>query len=205
MRNRMLITALAAAALGLLAGCGEAGPTGDSIAAHSHDSDPLLDANAAPEVRQKIAELRQWSARFHDVDEAIAAGYVNLGCIDETIAGVDPSVARGMGYHLIRGDLLGDDAADIDSPELLVYAPHARDAELPKAERLAKARFIGFEYFVPDPDRLLDAPEFFGEAFDYSETFSAWVRHIYLWGHNPEGMFENYNGAVRLCTELLSP
>jgi hypothetical protein len=186
--------------------CAGDGPTADSSAAmHSHD-DPLLAVTAPAEVRQKIAELRQWSAKFHDLDKAAAAGYsVNIGCIDETVAGVDPSVARGMGYHVTKPGLIEDGMVDIDHPELLVYAPHPRDASLPKAERLGKARLIGFDYYLPDPDRLLDPPEFFGEPFNYSEPFAGWVRHIYLWGHNPEGMFEDYNQAVPLCTELLSP
>ena len=201
---------IAVACAGLFIGvaCTETGdaPTaGSDAGTHAH-ADPLLEANASPEIRKKVAELRRWSAKFHDLDEAAEAGYsVNIGCIDERVAGVDASVARGMGYHVTKPGLIEDGVIDIDEPELLVYAPHERDAHLPKAERLGKARLIGFDYYLPDPDRVLDPPEFFGIPFSYSEPFAGWVRHIYLWGHNPEGMFENYNQAVPLCTEILAP
>jgi hypothetical protein len=165
--------------------------------------------NASPEVRRKIAELREWSASFHTLEGAAAAGYTqNIGCIDETLNGVDPSVARGMGYHLTRGDvdLIGDGVVDIDNPEFLVFAPHRLDDRLPKAERLGKARLVGFDYFVPASLwQQADPPEFFGVPFHWSEAFQGWMRHIYLWGNNPEGMFEDFNQATRLCTELLSP
>lgn len=205
MHARLLVLAIAAGTAGLLVSCGEGGPTSDSTASHmSHD--PLLDANASVEIRRKIAELRQWSAEFHDLTKAAEAGYTeNIGCIDETVAGVSPAAARGMGYHVTKPGLIEDGIIDIDAPELLVYAPHPRDASIPKSERLANARLIGFDYYLPDPDRVLEPPEFLGQQFTYSEPFAGWVRHIYLWGHNPEGMFENYNSAVPLCTELLNP
>lgn len=191
----------------LLACAGEPAPT--TADGHGrHGPDPLLAKGAAPEIQRTIAELRRWSASFHDLEAAGDAGYtVNLGCIDETLLGVPAATARGMGYHVTRGDvdLINDGVVDIRTPELLVYAPHVRDAEWPKAERLGKARLVGFDYYLPDPERVLQPPEFFGEPFNYSEAFQGWVRHIYLWGHNPEGMFEDYNAAVPLCTELLSP
>lgn len=179
------------------------------VAGRSAEADVPVSASTSPQVMQKIAELREWSAPFHDLEKAAEAGYtVNIGCIDETIGGVDPSVARGMGYHVTRGDmdLIGDGVVDIDQPEFLVYAPHERDTDLPKEERLAAARLVSFDYFVPgalwtDPN----PPEFFGDPFNWSEVFQGWMRHINLWGHNPEGMFEDFNADVRLCTELLSP
>ena len=198
----------AGACLALLLACAAEAPLPSTDGHTMHGQDPLLSAKAAPEIQRTIAELRRWSAPFHDLDAAAAAGYtVNLGCIDETLLGVPAATARGMGYHVTRGDidLIGDGVVDIRMPELLVYAPHARDAEYPKDERLGKARLVGFDYYLPDPDRVLTPPEFFGEPFNYSEAFQGWVRHIYLWGNNPEGMFEDYNSAVRLCTTLLDP
>ena len=196
------------AALILMAACGTE-PTPTATDSHFHAGpDPLLSAEAPPEVQRAIADLRRWSASFHELDGAAAAGYgVNIGCIDETIVGAPAASARGMGYHVTRGDidLIGDGQVDIGNPEFLVYAPHQRDASLPKAERLGKARLVGFDYYLPDPGKVLDPPEFFGEPFNYSPVFQGWVRHIYLWGHNPDGMFEDYNGAVALCTTLLDP
>lgn len=206
-RRSLAVLAGGAVVLLLAVGACADDPAGvDDVSVHA---DPLLSANASPLVKKKIAELRRWSARFHDVDKAAEAGYTaHIGCIDETIEGLDPSEARGMGYHVTRGDMdiVADGVIDIDQPEFLVYAPHRRDAELPREKRLGAARLVGFDYFVPgalwtDPD----PPEFFGEPFDWSDTFQGWVRHIYLWGHNSDGIFENYNPNVGLCTELLTP
>lgn len=203
-----LVLGASGACIALLLACAAEAPLPSADGHAAHGPDQLLAANAAPEIQRTIAELRRWSAPFHDLAAASKAGYnINVGCIDETLLGVPAATARGMGYHVTRGDmdLIGDGVVDIRSPEFLVYAPHERDAKLPKAERLGKARLVGFDYYLPDPNKALTPPEFFGEPFNYSEAFQGWVRHIYLWGHNPEGMFEDYNGAVRLCTELLSP
>lgn len=205
--GRWSLAILASAAVVLIAGACADDPAGVTEA--SVQGDPLLSANASPEVRQKIAQLRQWSAPFHDIDKAADANYTaNIGCIDETAVGVPAEEARGMGYHVTRGDMdiVGDGVIDIDQPEFLVYAPHRRDAELPRSERLGAARLVGFDYFVPgaawtDPD----PPEFFGEPFNWSDAFQGWMRHIYLWGHNSDGIFADFNPDVRLCTELLTP
>lgn len=200
---------LTVAGLALLAaGCGEV-PLDSGTADPHHHPDPLLAADAPPAVQKKIAELRRWSASFHTLEGAAAAGYTaNIGCIDETVNGVDPSVARGMGYHVTRGDkdVINDGVIDIDEPELLVFQPHPNDAKLPKEQRLAAARLIGFDYYIPG-DQWTDPepPQFFGEPFNWSNAFQGWIRHIYLWGHNPEGMFADFNAAVPLCTELLNP
>lgn len=208
-RRPPLVPGCGLALVVLVSGCaGDGQPAGPDASVHSHP-DPLLSLSASVDVKTKIAQLRAWSASFHNPAKAAEAGYaVNIGCIDERVAGVDASVARGMGYHVTRGDrdLVGDGTVDIDEPEFLVYAPHERDADLPKGERLAAARLVGFDYYVPgalwtEPD----PPEFFGVPFNWSPAFQGWVRHIYLWGNNPEGMFEDYNVQTRLCTEILNP
>jgi hypothetical protein len=210
MTPRLILAPSLCCALLLACGCGEppATPDGEGATAHAHAGAPL-DASLSTDVQKRVADLRRWTAPFHDLGKAADAGYTfNIGCIDETIDGVTPVDARGMGYHVTRGDkdIVGDGIVDIDEPEFLVYAPHPEDADLPKSDRLKRARLVALDYFVPgglwtDPQ----PPEFFGQPFHWSNTFQGWVRHIYLWGHNPDGMFSNYNPAVGLCTELLSP
>lgn len=201
---------LVAASLGLALGVGVAcdGPEPTEATAVDHE-DHFMAFPASPDVNRKIADLRRWSASFHTLEGAAAAGYtVNIGCIDETVNGVDPNLARGMGYHVTRGDvdLVNDGAVDIDTPEFLVFAPHPLDAQIPKEERLGRARLIGFDYYVPAVDwPHSDPPEFFGVPFNWSEAFQGWIRHIWLWGNNPQGMYEDFNQAVPLCRELLSP
>lgn len=208
-RNPLLLggaTLVLVAAVLVAGACADDMPTVTS--AGLHEMDPLLSADAPPEVQAKIAELRRWSAPFHTLEGAAAAGYTdNIGCIDETVNGLDPSVARGMGYHITRGDkdLVNDGVVDINEPEFLVYAPAENDADLPKADRLEAARLVAFDYVLPGAPTD-DPPEFFGEPFNWSPVFGVWMRHIYLWGNNPDGTFEDFSPAVRLCTPpLLDP
>lgn len=171
----------------------------------------MIQDESRPEVRAQLVELKKFTAAFHDIDHAVAEGYdLNIGCIDETLAGLDPSEARGMGYHVTKGsvDLVGDPAVNLLEPEFLVYAPSPRDASLPEGERVRAATLVGFDYFVPggplgenDPN----PPTLFGDPFNWSPTFQGWARHIYLWGGgNPDGLYADYNASVPLCTQLLA-
>ena len=218
MSRRPILGAVALVAAGFigLAACDGDMPTAVSSATgHDHDGtslDVMIRDESRPDVRAQLVELRKLSARFHNIDGAIAAGYdFNIGCIDETLAGLDPSEARGMGYHVTMGgtDLVGDPAVNLLQPEFLVYAPSNNDASLPPAERVRAAKLVGFDYFVPG-DPILgeddpNPPTLFGDALNWSPQFGGWMRHIYLWnGGNPDGLYEDCNPRVNLCTQLLA-
>lgn len=170
---------------------------------HEHASAKF---SPSPEFQKKMAELRRWSAEFHNIEKAMEAGYtVMVACVDERVNGVDASEARGMGYHVTRGDvdLIGDGVLDIDMPEFLVYAPHPNDADLPPEERLKAARLVAFDYYlqVPIGDDPGDPPVFLGEELHWSTAFNGWIRHYWIWGHNPDGITSDFNPDVPLCTD----
>lgn len=207
-----ILACIAGAAAGVAA-CGPDIPTDTADATHEHAApvlDVMISEESRPDVRRQLVELRRMTARFHNIDQAVRAGYdFNVGCIDETIAGLDPSEARGMGYHVTKSgtDLVGDPAVDLLEPEFLVYEPSRRDASLPEDQRLSNAKLIGVEYVVPG-DPVLgpndpNPPTLFGDPFDWSAPFQSWVRHIFIWDRNPDGLYANYNAAVPLCTQLL--
>ena len=152
------------------------------------------------EMNKLIAELRQFSATFHNVDKAKAAGYtVNIGCIDETIEGLSADDARGMGYHVTRGDvdIVGDGRVDAFEPEFLVYSKHPTSGKL---------QLAAFDYFVPGATwTASDPPEVLGMPLHWHDLFQGWVLHIWHWKDNPDGMFDNYNPRVPLCDALLVP
>lgn len=211
MSNRLVPAVIVTlGAVGFVA-CEGGVPTGGdtrSFGEHAHDG-PTLEAlyqnETRPEVRAQINELGRVTARYHNIKHAVADGYdANVGCIDETVTGLTPADARGMGYHVTKSAGIVDGTVNFLEPEFLVFAPHPRDADLPADQRVGKATLIGVEYFVPGLPDDPNPPELFGETFDYNYTFSAWVRHIYLWGNNPEGIYENYNEGVPLCTQLLA-
>src|SRR4029078_5301863 len=96
---------------------------------------------------QSLAALKQFTAKFHDVDVATGAGYGLLkappataqdGCISDPTAG-------GMGYHYTRGDNLADNTIDLLNPEFLVYAPKNG----PRQHSVAITRLGAVAYFLP--------------------------------------------------------
>lgn len=211
-RIRPAVSLVATALVGLAA-CEQdtSGLTG-----HDHDHlapslNMMIQNESRPEVRAQLVELKRFTAAFHNIDHALAEGYdFNIGCIDETLVGLDPSVARGMGYHVTKSgvDLVGDPAVNLLEPEFLVYAPSPQDASLPEGERVRAAKLVGFDYFVlggPLGENDPNPPTLFGDRFNWSPGFGGWMRHIYLWGGgNPDGLYEDFNPRVRLCTQLLA-
>jgi hypothetical protein len=162
---------------------------------------------------QTLDALTQLTAPFHDVGAAQAAGYALFaappltapdGCISSAGDG-------GMGYHYTRGNNLADDSVSLLDPEFLVYAPKNG----PRKDGEARTRLAAFDYFIPyspkwpgpsDPtfkraptlhdfSTMSDLPDI---AFARSR-FNGWMVHIWLWEHNPGGMFANWNTAVPLC------
>src|SRR5918999_4358531 len=76
-------------------------------------------------LQDELAQVRRATARFHRVEDAIAAGY-KLGWVNGSgvriIAGcVSHPTAGAMGYHYINAELMADLMADPLAPEALVY------------------------------------------------------------------------------------
>jgi hypothetical protein len=204
-----------------LAAAGCAGDAPLPTASHmSHDGGVMLSDLARAGNAQTLAALRQFTAQFHDLDAATAAGYGLLkappataqdGCISDANIG-------GMGYHYTRGNNLGDDAIDLLDPEFLVYAP----TDAPSQDGVARRRLAAVEYFIPFSDRwpapvnaadpratastkgpsLHDFPSTSSlpdVAFTPTARFGGWMLHIWRWEDNPAGMFVNFNQSVPLC------
>ena len=85
------------------------------------------DHSAHEEHQSELAEVRSVTARFHDLDTALEAGY-ELGWVNGSgtriITGcVAHPTAGAMGYHYFNEQLMDDLAVDLLQPEVLVYAP----------------------------------------------------------------------------------
>jgi hypothetical protein len=196
----------------VLAGCSADSPlqTDNHL---SHENGLMLSSLSQASTAQTLNALTELSAPFHDVDAAQAAGYglfkmspltADDGCISSAGEG-------GMGYHYTRGNNLGDDSVSLLDPEFLVYAP----TNAPRKDGEARTRLAAFDYFIPysakwpgpenpsfkraptlhDFSTMSDLPDI---KFAPSR-FGGWMFHIWLWEHNPSGMFANWNVAVPLC------
>ncbi|HJU88101.1 MAG TPA: hypothetical protein VJ672_01830 [Gemmatimonadaceae bacterium] len=134
-------------------------------------------------VKRDLARVRAATAAFKDITAARAAGYPTAvpQCIE------NPGVG-GMGHHYVKRDLL-DDKVDVERPEILIYAPPAD----------GKPKLIGVEYIIPYRvwDREREAPEIFGQKLKRSDELKIWYLHVWAWENNRNGLFADWNPAVR--------
>ena len=164
---------------------------------------------AGPGVLAELAQVRQATARFHNVDAAIAAGYTAWSPDPFAPSATCPSSAEGnMGYHLVNVGLRGGAAnpaagdAVIDQllPEMLLYEKRPD----------GKMHLVGVEYlvFTAAWERVHGAgaapPTVFDEPLPPSlHTFPGnpnpiphYELHVWIWSSNPLGIFYPWNPTV---------
>jgi hypothetical protein len=139
-------------------------------------------------LRPELQAVRSAVARFHSVDQALAAGYVPASPCEESAAGA-------MGFHWVNPALFGP-GLDPLNPEILLYIP-AEDGSL---------KLVGVEYFQADADQDLatdaDRPFLFGQGFDGPMPGHApgmpihYDLHAWVAEANPAGVFAQWNPAI---------
>lgn len=140
----------------------------------AHATPPDRSGPDTAELNRTIAQVRAITAKYHDVDVALADGYDMIS----------PCVPQ-MGYHYQKAVADGvDRELDPLDPEILVYAPHAN----------GELKLVAVEY------ASWPAAELFGEAFappaEAGEGPQFHTLHVWVWKHNPDGMFEAHNPKV---------
>jgi hypothetical protein len=159
------------------------------IPALAHD--PAEQADELPsETRALIAEVRGAVAPFRDLEAAEEAGYGKfLDCFQH-------GEELGMGQHYVNGELVGDDVLDPLQPEALVYEPREDGSQI----------LVAMEYLVfEDQWQESEPPTLFGQEFalktNIPDTPPVWALHIWLFTHNPDGLFADYNPVVFCPTD----
>jgi len=161
------------------------------------------------DVLAQLAQIRQLTATYHDLDAATAAGYTVWSPNPFAPNATCPSSAEGnMGYHLVNVPLrggaanpaAGDAVIDPLHPEMLLYEKRA-DGDM---------HLVGVEYIVFKAawDRVhgagAAAPTVFGQPLLYSNhTFPGnpdpiphYELHVWIFTSNPLGMFYPWNPTV---------
>jgi hypothetical protein len=211
---RHAIAAAATVALLAAAACAGDSPTQPDPAANAIDH--VAHAAAArgrgalgPAVLAELAQVRRVTARYHDIDKAIADGYTVWSPDPYAANATCPSSPEGsMGYHLVKVSLrggagnpaAGDAVIDPLQPEMLLYEKRAD----------GKPHLVGVEYivFTAAWERVhgagAAAPTVFGQPLlASSHTFPGnpnplphYELHVWLWSDNPLGMFYPWNPTV---------
>jgi len=132
------------------------------------------------------------TARFHDLDKAMDAGYTIRLADAAGIECIAHSSEGAMGVHMVNGGLL-DGTIDAMKPEALVYEPRA-DGTL---------KLVAVEYVVFEADwKGAGKPALFGREFDYSDATNRYglpafyALHAWIWKPNPSGLLYAWNPNV---------
>lgn len=134
---------------------------------------------------QELALARAATAKYHDVNQAEADGYV------QDVCHVD-------GCHWFNWDLY-DGTFDIEHPEALNYVP-TKDGGW---------RLVAVEYVVMGSDPPQPAPEGFtgdedapnGDEYGWrfgTEGYQDWELSVWIWFNNPNGMFAMENPRLEV-------
>lgn len=145
-----------------------------------HDGDGTRKAAHAAPPASAVLELeavRQATARYLDVDQAVADGYVDVGVF-----------FPNMGWHYLKGNLL-DASFDATAPEFLVYADDPCGG---------KRRLVAVEYAVPLALSKKAPAGFTGpaDAWSANTDFGLWTLHAWVFEYNPDGVFAGENPRV---------
>ena len=149
-------------------------------------------ANRGREMRSlqdaQLAAAKEATKGFLTPAGAMAAGYVPASpCVSSPFG--------GMGFHYDHPELLQRTVMDILRPAVLNYRPTAGGLVL-----------SSLEYYKVDADQNLatngDRPTLFGVPFDGPMPGHGppanpgpihYDLHVWLWFHNPSGMFSQWN------------
>lgn len=133
------------------------------------------------EMRRGLATFRQATARYHRVEAALEDGFVPLLECQENPAG-----AGALGIPFARLDRF-DAEIDLSEPEILFYEPQPN----------GRLRLVGGEPVVPiDLWTGSEPPSLFGREFHHNVEHGLFGLHMWIWRHNPDGVFAFWHPDV---------
>ncbi|MBN3583716.1 hypothetical protein JYB64_15050 [Algoriphagus aestuarii] len=139
-----------------------------------------------PGTLKMAADLRASTAKYHSIETAIEMGYVEGSeCVSSPLG--------GMGYHYILPPAI-DGNFDPTMPEALLY----------EMDKNGKMKLVGVEFVIVKDawDAENEMIPYFGmQEFDtaFAPTplpFDNYQLHVWIWKHNPKGMFTMFNPNV---------
>jgi hypothetical protein len=153
---------------------------------------PVLSAVGIAVAAGAFDGAKPATARFHDVDKAIEAGYT-IRLAD--LAGIECIAQSGhgaMGVHMVNGSLL-DGTIDATAPEALVYEPRNNGTL-----KLVALEYVIFQSAWTGSGK----PSLFGQEFDFVPVGNRYglppfyALHAWIWKPNPSGILYAWNPRV---------
>ena len=170
-------------ATGLLISCSDSPTAINPVEELVQSSAPTASASATQaSAASTVAQLRRLLAPYHTLAMASAAGWDTdvTGCLE--LPGVG-----GMGHHYANLGSLSDGQIRWDQPELLVFAP--------SPNRRDGLKLVAVEYLVFKSE-MPTAPSLYGETFHSNDGIDAWMLHVWIGDHNPDGLFADWNPTI---------
>lgn len=175
----------------LTTGCQVDTPTAASDAVLNAQLGAVSQARGAEAaVNADIAALRALTAPYHNVEKAALAGYaIETRCVSHPTLGA-------MGYHAPNLALRNDAEISLLKPDVLVYEKGPN----------GKHRLVAVEYFAfkstwdaAHGGATAAPPTLFGASVplsDHPPFGQHYELHVWLFKHNPSGMFASWNPDV---------
>lgn len=151
--------------------------------------------------QSELSSVRQATAKYHDIQTAIDAGYVTE--LPQTAAYpggtcVSNGSEGAMGIHMLDSRANGrlDATLDPANPEALLY----------ERRNNGSLKLTGVEYIVAQSGQSgqpVPRPQLYGQQFDDTNlarfgdpNTNVWTLHAWIWKPNPDGMFDPWNTRV---------
>jgi hypothetical protein len=174
-------------------------------------TESLVKAQGDSELNQQLAQVRAATAKYHDINVAIADGFAPFGngACNENENGTEGIVYFNLARVQQQGVIL-------EEPELLLYVPSGNgNLRLVAVAYFNRVLFSDTRGIIPDrfPSRLNPLPPYFQEVSGHFTLFNQppngpiiapglpWFYglHAWVWSPNPNGMYAVRNPRLN-CT-----
>lgn len=155
-------------------------------------------AGKPPQLSAELQQVRAALDKYRDPVVAVHDGYLStLGCIDYPKGGHEGAMQYapgGMGVHFLNMQSIGP-TLDPAKPQVLIYEPDG--------DRL---RLVAAEWFMPVQAAGATRPAIFGKELEgpmaghkplMPDGLHHYDLHVWLWKHNPAGVFAPTNPDVK--------
>jgi hypothetical protein len=152
---------------------------------------PLAGAAAADSSTPLIDQVRSGTARYIDINAALADGFVTA---TPCVSGPD---AGAMGVHLVLPARIASGALNPGQPQALIYEPMPSGAM-----RLVGVEFIVLESVWASNSPGGGVPALAGNLLNYVAAPNRYGLpafyeiHVWAWEQNPKGSYADWNTQV---------